>query len=221
MNGAVRAGKFITLEGGEGAGKSTQARLLKEKLEARGIPILLTREPGGSPGAEIMRHVILSGAAKSLGPDGEALLFAAARADHLSETILPALNKGTWVICDRFSDSTAVYQGVAGKADERFLAALDAITVAGQGPDLTLVLDLPVEIGLQRAWARSGNTDRFESEGAAFHRKVHQGFRDLALRHPERCVLIDAARSPEEVAQSVFDSVARVFHLAHEARDGA
>jgi dTMP kinase len=221
MSEKVRTGKFITLEGGEGAGKSTQSKLLKERLEALGIPVLLTREPGGSPGAEIMRHVILSGAAKSLGPDAEALLFAAARADHLGETILPALRKGVWVICDRFSDSTTVYQGVAGKADERFLAALEAVAVAGEGPDLTLVLDLPVEIGLQRAWARSGNSDRFESEGAAFHRKVHQGFRDLALRHPGRCVLIDAARSPEEVAQSVFDSVARVFHLASEVGHGA
>ncbi len=208
-----RSGRFITLEGGEGAGKSTQARLLKERLEARGIPVLLTREPGGSPGAEIMRHVILSGAAKSLGADGEALLFAAAREDHLNETILPALKQGQWVICDRFADSTRVYQGVAGQANLAFLNALEAITVGGQGPDLTLILDVPTEIGLQRAWARSGTTDRFESEGAAFHKRVHQGFRDLALHHPERCVLIDAARTPDQVAEAVYAAVLRAFDL--------
>src|SRR5579863_2668447 len=142
-------GKFITFEGGEGTGKSTQAATLARHLESAGIKVLLTREPGGSPGAEIIRHVLLSGAAKPFGPEAEAMLFAAARDDHVRTTILPALDAGRWVICDRFADSTRVYQGVLGKVDHRLLKSLERVAVGDLAPDLTVILDVPVELGLE------------------------------------------------------------------------
>src|ERR1700744_6384858 len=140
-------GKFIPLEGGEGTGKSTQASLLKLKLEGAGLGVLQTGDPGGSPGAEIIRHVLLSGAAKPLGADVEAMLFAAARDDHVRTTILPALEDGKWVICDRFADSTRVYQGILGKVDQRLLKSLERVSVGDLAPDLTFILDVPVEVG--------------------------------------------------------------------------
>src|SRR5262249_41782226 len=148
------AGKFITFEGGEGTGKSTQARLLAKKLSGTGVGVLLTREPGGSPGAEIIRQVLLSGAAKRLGPDAEALLFAAARAGHLDTVIKAALRSGKWVICDRFLDSTRVYQGVVGKVGLPFIKGLEKLTVGNSKPGLTFILDLPAELGLARARSR-------------------------------------------------------------------
>src|SRR6202049_1794045 len=150
-------GKFITFEGGEGAGKSTQASALARRLEALGLGVLLTREPGGSPGAEIIRHVLLSGAAKPLGADAEAMLFAAAREDHVRCTIEPALAAGKWVVCDRFADSTRVYQGALGKVDARFIRGLERISIGELVPDITLVLDLPVGEGLKRMGERRGN----------------------------------------------------------------
>ena len=139
-------GKFITFEGGEGTGKSTQAATLALRLESLGLGVLLTREPGGSPGAEIIRHVLLSGAAKPFGPEAEAMLFAAARDDHVRCTILPALEAGKWVVCDRFADSTRVYQGVLGEVDQRFIKALERISIGDLNPDLTFVLDVPVAL---------------------------------------------------------------------------
>src|SRR5271169_6184890 len=141
-------GKFITFEGGEGTGKSTQAAMLALRLETAGLGVKVTREPGGSPGAEIIRHVLLSGAAKPLGPEAEAMLFAAARDDHIQCTILPALQAGKWVICDRFADSTRVYQGILGKVDHRLIRGLERVAIGDLAPDLTIVLDVPVELGL-------------------------------------------------------------------------
>src|SRR5271169_5133266 len=143
-------GKFITFEGGEGTGKSTQAAMLALRLESLGLGVQLTREPGGSPGAEIIRHVLLSGAAKPFGPDVEAMLFAAARDDHVQCTILPALNAGKWVISDRFADSTRVYQGSLGQVDERLIKSLERVSIGDLFPELTIMLDIPVEIGLER-----------------------------------------------------------------------
>jgi dTMP kinase len=205
------AGKFITFEGGEGAGKSTQAALLAKQLSFAGIGVLVTREPGGSPGAEIIRHVLLSGAASKLGAGAEALLFAAARADHLDTVIRPALRSGRWVICDRFIDSTRVYQGIAGKADQAFIRGLERLTVGASRPDLTIILDLPAEIGLTRARARRGNDapDRFETEDLAFHQALNAGFRAIAAEEKQRCVLIDANRPAEQVAGDIWRVVCR------------
>ena len=166
-------GPFISFEGGEGTGKSTHAKLLAERLRGLGLEVVLTREPGGSPGAEIIRHVLLSGAAKSLGPDAEAILFAAARDDHVRSTIEPALARGRWVVSDRFADSTNVYQGALGHVDPLLLGGLHRVTVGTLKPDLTFILDVPAEIGLERASKRRGEAgaDRFEGESLEFHEK--------------------------------------------------
>jgi dTMP kinase len=202
-------GKFITFEGGEGTGKSTQAAMLALKLESLGMGVKLTREPGGSPGAEIVRHVLLSGAAKPLGPDAEAILFAAARDDHVRCTILPALDAGQWVISDRFVDSTRVYQGVLGKVDARLIKALERVSVGDLHPDLTLVLDVPVETGLQRAAGRrqGSDPDRFEAETVEFHERLRQAYLTLAAAEPQRCVIIDASAPKMMVAKQIWQAV--------------
>lgn len=199
-------GRFITFEGGEGTGKSTHAELLAQKLRALGIAVELTREPGGSPGAEIIRHVLLSGAAKPLGTTVEAILFAAARDDHVRNMIMPALNQGRWVICDRFTDSTRVYQGELGGVDDKVLRALERVTVGELKPDLTFVLDTPVEVGMSRAEQRRGDNagDRFESESKDFHQKLRDAFRMLAMIEPNRCVLIDASGTCNDVAEQIW-----------------
>lgn len=198
-------GRFISFEGGEGTGKSTQARLLAVRLGAAGIEVVTTREPGGSPGAEAVRHVLLSGAAKPLGPLTETMLFAAARADHVDATIRPALARGAFVICDRFIDSTRVYQGALGNVDPRLIRALERVAVGDTMPDLTIVLDLPAEEGLRRAAVRSGaSADRFESEDVTFHRNLREAFRELVEREPERCVLVDAGGDADSVANKVW-----------------
>jgi dTMP kinase len=204
-------GRFITFEGGEGTGKSTHAALLAERLKAFGVGVHLTREPGGSPGAEILRYVILSGVAKPLGAEAEAMLFAAARDDHLKTVIRPALERGVWVICDRFADSTRVYQGVAGEVDSRSIRALERIVVGDTKPDLTCILDVPAAVGMQRAAKRRGDTgaDRFENEALAFHEKLRDGFLMLAASEPERCVLIDATVSKEDVAEQIWRIVSQ------------
>jgi dTMP kinase len=202
-------GRFITFEGGEGTGKSTHTKLLAEHLRGIGIEVVLTREPGGSPGAEIIRHVILSGAAKPLGAEAETMLFASARDDHLRTTIRPALQRGAWVICDRFADSTRVYQGIVGAVDPRLIGELERITVGDTIPDLTFVLDVPAELGLARAGTRRGaaDADRFESEALAFHEKLRAGFRALAEGEPDRCVLIDATAPRPYVAAQIWSVV--------------
>ena len=202
-------GRFITFEGGEGGGKSTQIALLAERLRAFGIDVHVTREPGGSPGAEIIRHVLLAGGGKPFGPDAEAILFAAARDDHVTGVIRPALQRGAWVLCDRFIDSTRVYQGVLGGADRAFIRGLERLTVGDTRPDLTFILDVPAKTGLKRAAKRRGKAaaDRFETEGLEFHHKLREAYLDLAKAEPERCVLIDARSGKEAIAEQIWNSV--------------
>jgi dTMP kinase len=202
-------GKFISFEGGEGSGKSTQIKLLADRLAAAKLRAIVTREPGGSPGAEIIRHLVLSGMGKLLGPDAETLLFAAARDDHVRTVIQPALNQGTWVLCDRFSDSTRAYQGRLGNVMPAVLNAMQRVTIGDLKPDLTIILDVPVEIGLKRAAARrgSGTPDRFEAEDIKFHQELREAYRQIAAEDPDRCVLIDAGASPETVAAQVWTAL--------------
>jgi dTMP kinase len=189
-------GYFITLEGGEGAGKSTQARRLAAALAAAGVPVLRTREPGGAPGAERIRDLLLSpGSWDSL---TEAMLHFAARREHVVRSIRPMLEAGAWVICDRFADSTLAYQGAGQGLAHETWARLCDLTLEGLQPDLTLILDLPVEAGLARAGARSA-ADRYEKLGADFHARIRAGFQDIARRNPARCVVLDAARDAESV----------------------
>jgi dTMP kinase len=204
-------GRFITFEGGEGTGKSTQAATLAQRLRSMGIGVVLTREPGGSPGAEVIRHVLLSGAAKSLGPAAEAILFAAARDDHVCTTIEPALARGRWVVSDRFADSTNVYQGALGQVDPILLRGLHRVTVGALKPDLTFILDVPPEVGLERASKRRGEAgaDRFEAESLEFHERLRDAYLHLAASEPDRCVLIDARESPTAVAARIWDVVAK------------
>lgn len=204
-------GRFITLEGGEGVGKSTQARLLVERLAGRGIETVGTREPGGSRRAEAIREVLLSGGAAALGAAGEALLFSAARIDHLDEVILPALAAGRWVVCDRFIDSTRAYQGVLGDLDPRLIRGLETVSIGDTRPDLTLIFDLPAEIGILRAAARRGANkaaDRFEGEQVSFHEAVRAAFLDIATAEPRRCAVVDAWGKPDDIAEAVWDIVA-------------
>lgn len=202
-------GRFITFEGGEGSGKSTQIKTLAERLNAERLRTLVTREPGGSPGAEIIRHLVLSGMGKLLGADAETLLFAAARDDHVRSVILPALSQGTWVLCDRFSDSTRVYQGRVGHVAPEVLNAMERVTIGDLKPDLTIILDVPVEIGMQRAAARRGTDapDRFEAEDIEFHQQLREAYRQIAAAEPERCALIDATVEPAKVAANIWAAV--------------
>jgi dTMP kinase len=223
---ARERGSFITLEGGEGVGKSTQTGHLLRNLRNVGIQAIGTREPGGSPGAEILRKVLLSGDVARLGPAAEAILFAAARIDHIDKTIEPALAAGTFVVCDRFADSTRAYQGTRGQLDPRFLRALERVTLGDVRPALTLVLDLPAAEGLTRAAARRGAKealDRFEREDLEFHESLRAVFLAIAVAEPLRCAVIDAARGEEEVAQAIFEAVSNRLiapAAAKQARQG-
>ncbi|HEU0160514.1 MAG TPA: dTMP kinase [Hyphomicrobiaceae bacterium] len=209
----MAAGKFITFEGGEGVGKSTQAKLLVAALAQRGIDAILTREPGGSPFAERVRAMLLDPATPPHGALAEALLFYAARADHLEATIAPQLAAGGWVVCDRFSDSTRVYQGSAGGLEPEVLEALDRLVVRGQHPDLTVVLDLDPREGLARVTRRRAPTaspdpaDPFEGRDLAFHQRLRAGYLALAQAEPRRCVVIDATLTPERIAGAVWQVV--------------
>ncbi len=206
-------GRFITLEGGEGAGKSTHATRLADWLRSKGIPVVVTREPGGSPRAEILRELLLSGRFASQGAATEALAFAIARADHLAETIRPALAAGAFVISDRFMDSTHAYQGAAG-ADAALLDLLDAIVVGADRPDLTLILDLPPALGLARMHKRDRPADRFERDELALHEARRSAYLSIAEREPDRCVVIDATPDTEVVAGAILDAVGGRFALA-------
>ncbi|WP_210482939.1 dTMP kinase [Microvirga antarctica] len=205
------AGKFITFEGGEGAGKSTQIARLKSRLERMGKTILATREPGGSPYAEDIRAFILAGNAKPLGAFAEALLFTAARIDHIDHTIAPALRAETHVLCDRFADSTRAYQGASGEVEPALIRSLERAALNGLRPDLTLILDLPPETGLARAGARretrSEEIDRFEAEDLTFHRKLRETFLAIARTEPDRCAVIDADRSADDVEGAIWEIV--------------
>lgn len=225
-------GKFITFEGGEGSGKSTQVHLLAERLRAQGIDVIETREPGGSPFAERLRGVILDPATEPHGALSEALLFYAARADHLEKTVRPALASGAWVLCDRFSDSTRVYQVMAGELPPTVFDVLEHFVVGTTKPDLTFVIDVPVETGLARAAlrlsqqppsgkksaeekARRGQgakpllADRFESRDWEFHKRLREGFLAIAAANPERCAVIDGQKSADETAAAVWTAAER------------
>jgi len=206
-------GTFITFEGGEGAGKSTQVARLAATLRARsGRAVCVTREPGGSPRAEEIRAALLGGVAKPYGPFAEALLFSAARIDHLDRLIRPALRRGEIVLCDRFIDSTRAYQGAAGGLDPAVVIALERVVVGPTRPDLTLILDLPPEAGLARAAGRGAGTgqgaDRFEAESLDFHARLRDAFLAIARAEPERCAVIDAGRDPDSVEVAIRALVA-------------
>jgi len=210
MTRSPKTAPFVTLEGGEGTGKSTQARLLADRLAAIGIDSVVTREPGGSPFAEEIRALLLGGTLPPRTAIAEALLFLAARTDHVAHTIAPALAAGRWVICDRFSDSTRVYQGIAGRVPKTTLADLDRLVLSGLRPNLTLIFDLAPEVGLSRASARraaGSGADPYEGRDLAYHRELREGFRAIAADEPDRCVLIDAAGTPEQVAALVWAAV--------------
>ncbi|MBZ9810753.1 MULTISPECIES: dTMP kinase [unclassified Mesorhizobium] len=203
-------GFFITFEGGEGAGKSTQIERLAGKMRAKKYDVLVTREPGGSPGAEAVRHVLLSGAAEPFGPKMEALLFAAARSDHVEQVIRPAVERGSIVLCDRFLDSSRVYQGVTGGLDPVFMETLEQVAINGMMPDMTLIFDIDPTEGLRRATVRRGagaGPDRFEKETLAIHQARREAFLAIAAAEPERCVVIDASAAPDAVENAVTATV--------------
>ncbi len=201
-------GRFITFEGGEGGGKSTQLRLLADALKADGIDVVTTREPGGSPGAEDIRALLVRGDVDRWDGITEALLHSAARRDHLVRTVWPALARGAWVLCDRFADSTLAYQGYGHGLDLATIGDLTRIAVGDFAPDLTVVLDLPVETGLGRAGGRGGGEDRYERMGLEFHQRLRQGFLAIAGADPGRCVVVDAARPVAAVHQAVLAALA-------------
>lgn len=200
----MAAGRFITLEGGEGAGKSTQAALLGDALRAEGLSVVTTREPGGAPAAERIRELLIEG--EGWDPLTEALLHFAARREHLREVVLPALDSGAWVVSDRFADSTTAYQGYGLGVDREIIDELYHRVAGDFRPDLTLIFDLPVETGLARARGR-GESDRYERMGLDFHRRLRDGFLEICRAEPERCMLIDATADPETVAASVWAAV--------------
>jgi len=207
-DGAGARGRFITLEGGEGAGKSTQQRRLAAWLRARGIEVVETREPGGSPGAEEIRALLVTGGTGRWDAMTEALLHFAARRDHLVRTVQPALARGAWVVCDRFADSTMAYQGYGHDLGREHIAALYELVVGSFLPDLTLVLDLPVAEGLARAKSRNDHENRYEQMDLAFHERLRAGFHDIVSREPERCVLVDAGVDLEAVTATIQAVVA-------------
>jgi dTMP kinase len=206
-------GRFITLEGGEGVGKSTLAANLASRLGSLGVSSIRTREPGGSPGAEVLRNLILNPPDTIGGwrPTAEALLFYAARSDHLDRTIRPALARGDWVICDRFSDSTRAYQVAAGGVAAEHFDALERVVVGPDAPDLTLVLDLPMDIARTRMKARALAEDAIESRGAAYHEAVHRAFLDIARTNPQRCIVLDASSPADALADLAMAEIQRRF----------
>ncbi|WP_320202322.1 dTMP kinase [Agrobacterium rosae] len=208
--GPEKTGLFISFEGGEGAGKSTQIRLLAETLRERGLEVVVTREPGGSPGAEAVRHVLLSGAAEPFGVRMEAMLFAAARNDHVEEVIRPALEKGTVVLCDRFLDSSRVYQGTTGNLEPEFIETLQRIAIDGTMPEMTLIFDISAAAGLARARKRAdegATPDRFEKEELETHEKRREAYLDIALNEPRRCRIVNADQPQDKVTEDVLSFV--------------
>lgn len=215
-----KPGRFITFEGGEGAGKSTQVRRLKARLEGQGTEVVLTREPGGSARAEIIRDFVLSGAVKTFGAFAEAVLFGSARADHVDHVIRPALARGAMVICDRFVDSTRVYQGTLGQVPRRAVSSLERVTLGDCKPHLTLLLDVPTKLGLARAEQRrelaGEQTDRFEGESLSFHDQVREAFLAIAAAEPDRMAVVDASGAPDSVERVIWAEVeARLLTSAY------
>jgi dTMP kinase len=216
----VARGRFITIEGGEGAGKTTQVGLLVAALTRAGITARATREPGGSPGAEAIRRLLLEGEGERWDAVGEALLLVAARRDHVTRLIEPALAQGIWVVSDRFADSTTAYQGYGRDLALDDLATLHRFALGGFAPDLTLILDLPVEMGLARAAARSA-ADRFERLDRDFHEKLRQGFRQIAADNLARCILVDASGDPQTVHRTVMGGVEQRLSIAIAPHHGS
>lgn len=207
-------GRFITFEGGEGAGKSTQVSRLAASLRGRGIDLVETREPGGAPGALEIRRLLVEGATDRWDAVSELLLHSAARHDHVTRTIEPALARGAWVLCDRFADSTRAYQGAGHGLARDTIDTVTRIAVGTCWPDLTLILDTPVDVGLARAKQRGGGAeDRYERMGSAFHERLRQGFHAIAQAEPQRCRLIDATGTPDQVAQLIWLAVREPFGL--------
>ena len=204
----VETGRLITFEGGEGAGKSTQVCILVDRLLRAGRRAIATREPGGSPAAEDIRETLLSGKVKQFGPFAEALLFSIARQDHIDTVISDALARGQWVVCDRFLDSTRAYQGATGGVPAPVISALERLTLHGVMPNLTIVLDIPVEEGLARMARRRGAPYRFEGQDIAQHERIRKAFLDIAEEEPGRCVVIDARKPEALVAEDVWEAVA-------------
>lgn len=209
--------RFLTFEGGEGVGKSTQVKRLGERLAALGLPVVRTREPGGTPKAEAIRSFILQGKPESWGAGAEAVLFAAARLDHVNQLIAPALEEGKWVLCDRFADSTRAYQGLTGGVEEKLIDSLEHLALNGHAPDLTLILDMDPEIAFERVRQRAiedgmpGLADRFEKEDLEFHQRLRDNFLAIASAHPERCVVISADRSEDELEAAIWEAVTGRF----------
>ncbi len=204
-------GRFISFEGGEGGGKSTQVRRLTEALKDKGIPCLATREPGGSPGAESIRELLVRGEAGRWDPMTETLLHFAARRDHVAAIIEPALGEGTWVVCDRYTDSTIAYQGYGQGVETSIIEDLHRKTVGNLWPDATIILDVAVRQGLDRTAGRGNGRDRYEGMGIDFHERSREGFLEIAKRNGERCVVVDAARSADSVHDAVMAFIARRF----------
>jgi dTMP kinase len=205
---ASAPGRFITLEGGEGAGKSTQIVRLADWLKTRGRDVVTTREPGGAPGAEMIRKLLVEGPAERWDGTTEALLHFAARRDHLRSTVWPALKRGAWVVSDRFADSTRAYQGHGHGLDLESLDRLYEVAVDGFHPDLTIILDLPIDTGLARAAARRGTETRYESLPRDFHERVRQGFLEIAKNEPRRCAILDASKDIDAIASMIARTVA-------------
>lgn len=208
-----QAGHFITFEGGEGVGKSTQIEMLAKALRALGRTVTVSREPGGTPGAEAVRHVLLNaGLGEPFGPEVEAMLFAAARNDHVEQVIRPGLARGEVVLVDRFMDSTRVYQGMSNALDTSFISHVERLAIAGLKPDLTILLDLPPEQGLARAASRrkpGEGADRFEKETVEIHRRRREAFLSLAEREPDRIAVVDASGEPRDVAKQIWQIVSK------------
>ncbi len=203
-------GRFITFEGGEGSGKSTQAPRLAERLIDSGIAVTLTREPGGTGGADAIRALLVEGEASRWDPQSEALLHFAARRDHVTRVIEPALAAGGWVVCDRFTDSSMAYQGYGHELGAEFIRALAELTIGGFRPDLTLILDIDPEIGLKRAGKRGDNETRYEGMGIDFHRRLRAGFLEIAKTEPGRCAVIDAGGTEDQIAEAVWQAVQKL-----------
>lgn len=218
MTDSTVSGRLITFEGGEGAGKSTQVRHLRDRLVAAGAGVVTTREPGGTPFAEQVRDFILSPQTAPHAPLAEAMLFTAARADHIAAVIEPAIAAGKWVLCDRFTDSTRAYQGAAGGVDQEKLRVLEEVVLGTMQPDLTLILDLPPDIGLARAGRRAAQadavgTDAYESRELAFHERLRAGFLEIARNEPDRCVVIDAQQDEPEISALIWRKVSERLGL--------
>jgi len=209
MQRGIEIGRFITFEGGEGSGKSTQAGILANRLARAGRPVFATREPGGSPDAEAIREVLLSGQVAQFGPLAEAVLFSVARADHVDTAIKDSLQEGKWVVCDRFFDSTRAYQGTTAGVPRGLIGALERLTIGALSPDITFILDIPAEEGLARARERAegAEPDRFEGQELMMHERVRRAFLDIAEEEPGRCIVVDASQPEAMVAEDVWEAV--------------